>query len=136
MKSFALQITELNDGAVHSQLSADLSELMKAVGSMGRSGSLTLKIKVAPAVRSNSGGVEQVIVTTDRKLELPKPELPSDFFWLTDEGETSRQHPRQHNLPLRDVAAVPSTPIKSIDGDTGEIKFKDPNAGQPGAAAA
>jgi hypothetical protein len=39
----------------------------------------------------------------DRKLELPKPEQPQDFFWLTDDAEPTRQHPRQHSLDLRDA---------------------------------
>ncbi|MDQ1260601.1 MAG: hypothetical protein QG643_2427, partial [Pseudomonadota bacterium] len=53
----------------------------------------------------------------DRKLELPKPEQPSDFFWLTDEAEPTRQHPRQHALDLREA--------KTVDADTGEITFKE-----------
>jgi hypothetical protein len=50
-----------------------------------------------------------VTITADRKLELPKPEQPSDFFWLTEDGETSRNHPRQHDLPLREVTPAPQT---------------------------
>jgi hypothetical protein len=79
------------------------------VQATGRAGSLTIKVKVAPATRSNSGSVDKVTITADRKLELPKPEQPSDFFWLTEDGETSRNHPRQQDLPLRDVSASPQT---------------------------
>lgn len=116
MKSFAVQLSELNDGSTHAALSGDLAELLRTVQSTGRAGSLTLKIRVAPAVKNNHGTVDKVTVTADRKLELPKPESPSDFFWLTDDGETTRQHPRQHSLELREVA--------STDAD-GVIKFKE-----------
>lgn len=109
MKSFTHFLNEINEGSTQSALTADLAELLRTVQTTGRAGALALKVKVAPAVRSQSGAVDKVVVTVDRALSLPKPEQPSDFFWLTDDGETSRNHPRQHDLPLRDVA-TPSTP--------------------------
>jgi len=102
-------MVELNDGSTHAALSADLAELLRTVQNTGRAGSLTLKVKVAPATRTNSGSVDKVTITADRKLELPKPEQASDFFWLTEDGETSRNHPRQHDLPLREVTPAPQT---------------------------
>ena len=59
--------------------------------------------------------VDKITVTVDRKLELPKPDAPSDFFWLTDDAEPTRHHPRQHALDLRDAAgsAVPAN-LKEI----------------------
>lgn len=102
MKAFSLFLVDLNDGHTHTGLSADLAELLQTVKNTGRSGALTLKIKVASA---SKGGreVDKVTITAERKLELPKPEAPSDFFWLTDEAEPTRQHPRQHALDLRDA---------------------------------
>lgn len=115
-KAFTVILNELNDGSTHAALTSDLAELLRTVQSMGRGGSLTLKIKVAPATRTNSGGVDKVTITADRKLELPKPEQPADFFWLTEDGETTRNHPRQHALELREV--------KTTDAD-GVIQFKE-----------
>ena len=102
MKSFNLFLADLNDGQTHSGLTGDLSELLQAVRTHGRSGSMTLKIKVAPASKG-SFEVDKITITAERKLELPKPEAPSDFFWLTEDAEPSRLHPRQHALDLRDV---------------------------------
>lgn len=109
MKAFSLFLVELNEGSTHAALTGDLADLLRTVQATGRAGSLTIKVKVAPATRSNSGSVDKVTITADRKLELPKPEQPSDFFWLTEDGETSRNHPRQQDLPLRDVSATPQT---------------------------
>ncbi len=64
--------------------------------------------------------MDKITITADRKLELPKPEQPSDFFWLTDEAEPTRQHPRQHALDLREA--------RSIDPETGEIQLKEVKA--------
>lgn len=114
---------------------ADLAELLKTVQNTGRAGSLTIKLKVSPTTR-NGGPVQQVTVTAERKLELPKPDSASDFFWLTDDGETTRQHPRQQSLELREVAAPGGTtsgatsiaptpgPISHTDAD-GVIHFKE-----------
>lgn len=104
-KPFSLLLNELNEGSTHAALTSDLGELLRTVQATGRGGSLTLKIKVAPATRNQIGSVDKITITADRKLELPKPEQPSDFFWLTDDGETSRNHPRQHTLELRDVSS-------------------------------
>jgi hypothetical protein len=102
MKSFNLFLQDLNDGQTHAGLTGDLGELLQAVQAHGRAGSMTLKIKIAPASRGG-GDVDKITITAERKLELPKPEQPQDFFWLTDTAEPTRQHPRQHALDLRDA---------------------------------
>lgn len=102
MKSFGFFLVDLNDGQTHAGLTGDLNELLQAVKLHGRSGSMTLKIKVAPASKG-SHDVDKITIVADRKLELPKPEQPSDFFWLTDDAEPTRQHPRQQHLDLRDA---------------------------------
>ena len=101
MKAFSLFLVDLNDGSTHNGLTSDLAELLQAVKSYGKSGSMTLKIKILPA--SKGGDVDKINITAERRLELPKPEARTDFFWLTEDGEPTRQHPRQHNLDLRDA---------------------------------
>ena len=103
MKAFNQFLVDLNDGSTHSGLTADLQTLLQEVQSTGRSGSMTLKIKVQSASKGGIS-VDKVTITAERKLELPKPEQPSDFFWLTDDAEPTRQHPRQHALDLRNAS--------------------------------
>ena len=113
MKAFSLFLTDVNDGATHSALTADLAELIRTVRSTGRAGSLTLKVKVAPA--GKGAYVDKVTVVAERKLELPKPEHPSDFFWLDDSDEPTRQHPRQGALDLKPATTagpLPATALK------------------------
>lgn len=124
MKSFAIFLADLNDGQTHAGLTGDLQELLQAVRAHGRSGSMTLRIKIAPA--NKSGDVDKITITAERKVELPKPEAPSDFFWLTDEGEPTRQHPRQHALDLRDASGVRSTTVQFSPPDAdGVMTLKD-----------
>lgn len=115
MKAFSVFIQDINDGKTHAGLTNDLGELFQTVRSTGRSGTLTIKLKVTPATKGG-GEIDKITITCDRKLELPKPEAPSDFFWLTDEAEPTRQHPRQHALDLRET--------KDVDSD-GVITFKE-----------
>jgi hypothetical protein len=129
MKSFALFLNDLNDGSTHAGLTGDLSELLQAVKNTGRTGSMTLKIKVASASKG-SGEVDKITIMAERKLELPKPEQPQDFFWLTDDAQPTRQHPRQHALDLRDVQGPRTaseefvTRFSTPDAD-GVITFKE-----------
>jgi hypothetical protein len=107
-QSFNVFLADLNDGATLAGLTADLQELLQAVRNHGRSGSMTLKLKVAPATKGGQE-VDKITITAERKLELPKPDQPQDFFWLTADAQPSRKHPRQQELPLRQV---PDQPIK------------------------
>jgi hypothetical protein len=102
MRAFNHFIADLNEGATHAQLTGFLHELMQAVKLHGRSGSLAFKLKVAPTSQGQHD-VDKVNITVDCKLELPKPALRTDFFWLTDDAEPIRHHPRQHHLDLRDA---------------------------------
>lgn len=130
MKSFNLFLQDLNDGQTLAGLTGDLNELLQAVQATGRTGSMTLKIKVASA-NKGGGEVDKITIMADRKLELPKPEQPQDFFWLTDDAEMTRQHPRQHSLDLRDaqdtrggVRSATEQFISTPDAD-GVITFKE-----------
>jgi hypothetical protein len=102
MKAFNQFLAELNDGSTHAGLTNDLQELLQAVQASGRTGSMTLKIKIASASKGGNE-VDKITIVAERKLELPKPEQPQDFFWLTDTAEPTRHHPRQHALDLRDA---------------------------------
>jgi len=101
MKPLSLFLVEINGGSTHAACTADLAELFRTVQETGRKGALKLTITVSPG--NKSGGVDKVVVTVDRTLALPKSEQPSDFFWLTDDAEPTRQHPRQHALDLVDA---------------------------------
>ena len=112
MKAFSIFLQDLNMGQTHALLTQDLHDLLNTVRNTGRGGTLTVKIKVAPA--SRGGDVDKVTIVADRKLDLPKSEQPTDFFWLTDEAEPTRQHPRQHDLDLRDARAAADGPLEAL----------------------
>lgn len=109
MKSFITFIAELNDGQTNAALTGHLAELFAAVKSHGLAGELSLKVKVVPAQAGNSGA-DKINVVCESQLKLPKPKQPADFFFLTDEAEPTRRHPKQHELQLREVAGAQPAP--------------------------
>lgn len=120
MKSFNQLLVDLNDGSTLAGLTGDLAELLLAVQNTGRTGSMTLKIKIASASKGGNE-VDKITIMADRKLELPKPEQPQDFFWLTDTAEPTRQHPRQHSLDLRDAQDLRGGLRTGTNDATGQI---------------
>ena len=122
-QSFNVFLADLNDGKTLAGLTADFRELLQAVIAHGRSGSMTLKLKVSPAVKGDRE-VDKITIVAERKLELPKPDQPQDFFWLTAEGAPSRKHPRQQELPLRQVSSAPAE-FSTPDADGVVTPLKD-----------
>ena len=116
MKSFSLFIAELNEGQNNAQFTGHFDELLKAVKAHGLAGALRITIKVLPATRGN-GPVDKVLVSCDSQLTLPKPTQPSDIFYLTDDAEPTRKHPRQQELALQGVRAISEpqdTPVRNF----------------------
>lgn len=110
-KAFSIVLQDLRDGRVHAELSAQLSELLAKVKETGKAGGLTLKIKIKPATRG--GDVDKVTVTDAISVDMPKPERGEDFFFLTDDHDLSRQHPKQQSLELREAPTNPPSNLKT-----------------------
>ena len=108
-KAFAVFLQDLRDGRAHTELSAHLAELLAKVKDTGKGGTITFKLKVKPAGR---GDVDKVVISDEISVDLPKPERGEDFFWLTDENELSRNHPKQGSLELRDANTPQPTTFK------------------------
>ena len=110
--AFAVFLQDLQDGRTHSELSGNLTELLQTVRETGKGGSLTLKIKVKPSGRG--ADVDKVSITDAITLDLPKLERGDDLFYLTDDNELSRNHPRQGRLELQEAPATRPTQLKEL----------------------
>lgn len=109
-KAFAVFLPELRDGRTHAELTSLLGELLNKVKNTGKAGSITLQISVGPAGKGQD--VDKVVITDKITAKMPMPERGSDFYWLTDDADLSRNHPRQSTLDLRDVTATTPTTFK------------------------
>jgi hypothetical protein len=106
-RSFAVFLAELNSGAAHSEVTAELHGLLKNLravaelrGPKGEAkGSLTFKLNV----EVHANGVARL--RYDIASKSPKADREDDAFWLTKHSNLTRKNPKQQELPLRDVSA-------------------------------
>ncbi len=98
-RAFSVVLQDIRDGRTHSELTTALDELLQAVRNTGKGGSIQLEIKVKPSSRGQD--VDRVTVTDKIVTKIPKPERGDDFFFVTDDNNLSRNHPRQNSLDLR-----------------------------------
>lgn len=109
-KAFAVFFQDLRDGRAHSEMSAHLNELIAKVKENRKGGSVTLTIKIKPA--SRGGDVDKVTISDQIKVDLPKPDRGDDFYWVTDDNDLSRNHPKQQSLELREATTSQPSKLK------------------------
>lgn len=97
-RPFAAWLNEQRKGALHAELSESLAELAAAVVEHGKSGSLQLKISVAP----NKDGLS-VTVADEVVVKAPQPDRGAFLWFADDRGNLTRSNPNQLDLPLREV---------------------------------
>ena len=98
---FPETILQMNNGATVTELSEALEHVVAAVRAAGKSGSLTLTIKVAPASKKST---DVLMVESQVKTKLPEPDRGMTIFYATDDNRLVRSDPKQQMLPLRVVA--------------------------------
>lgn len=84
------------------------SDLISAVTSTGKGGSLTLKIEVKP---STAGALA---VKASVAVKAPQGKPAESLLWPTPEGNLMAEDPRQSKLDLKPVAAEPARELKTI----------------------
>lgn len=97
-KPFAAFMQEHRGGGLHSELSDLLAELVLATRELGKKGSLTLKLDVAP----NADG-QTVTIVDAITLKKPEASRPAGIWYSDEEGNLSRRNPMQQELPIREV---------------------------------
>lgn len=97
-KTFTQTIDQLRFGTLSDELTDKLNDLNAAVASTGKTGSITVTLKLKPG---NGGQVE---VYDDIKLKLPEEQKGSSIMFFTPENNLQREDPRQRSLEgLRSV---------------------------------
>lgn len=114
MKPINLILADLNDGRTNVQFTSEFAELLAAVQKTGLSGSMQLTLKISPATKSTQGDIDKVTITASSKVTNPKHAAPADFFYLTEDAELSRNHPKQHSLQLTDVTGSGSVDMNNL----------------------
>lgn len=108
-RTFVSTVDVLRKGHLSDELNDKLRELVLAVAQSGKSGSISLTIKIKPA--SKGGPLE---VHDDVKMTLPRPDRSSTYLYNTDDGGLTRNDPAQEELPgIRAVEDAPA-PIRNV----------------------
>ncbi|HET7486865.1 MAG TPA: hypothetical protein VFJ85_02985 [Acidimicrobiales bacterium] len=100
VRPFADWLAEQRNGHAAVEVSEALNSLIEAVAEFGKSGSLTLAIKVAP---TSKGDVVSVLVTDTITVKAPEGERPQSVFFVDGDANLTRQNPMSPQLPLREV---------------------------------
>lgn len=84
------------------------ADLIKAIVSTNKSGTLTLKVDVKP---STAGAMA---VKASVAIKKPKGLPPESLLWPTPDGNLMADDPRQSKLELKPVAAEPARELKTV----------------------
>ncbi len=90
---------------------AKFNELINAVTSHQKAGTLTLKIAVKP---STAGALA---VKADVSIAKPKGLPPESLLWATPDGNLIAEDPRQTKLELRPVTPEPTRELKTAPAE-------------------
>jgi hypothetical protein len=108
IRPFAEWLVEQREGALASELSDNLNELVDAVNMYHKGGTLKLTVKIKPAHR----GEGMVLVIDDVTMDLPEAERPEVIYFIDDDKNLSRANPAQPQLPLREVPRTEAASAK------------------------
>lgn len=123
--SFARSAAEIRRGGFITEASEKLAELTEAVMKTGKVGSLTITLKM----RRNGDGAS-VEITDNVKATIPKKDTPSTNFYVGDNNELLRDHPKQSEMfNVVDVEEVKAAPIQMAETNVQAIPLTQPGAG-------
>lgn len=107
---FAIFLAQHLAGRSNEEISNEFHQLLAAVNEHGKKGSLTIKLLVEPPKGHVDGA--PVVISIDSELKAPKASAPPALYFVDDEGNATRNDPRQ-------IAAFD---VRDINTATGEIK--------------
>lgn len=134
MKAFTDTLREINGGKFAEELNAELQALVLAVRDVGKSGSISVTLKLKPT-RGLALEIEH-----DFSVKSPEFQRPAEIMFATADGSLVRNNPDQGKLDLKEVTppqsgalrevrtSMPPPPGAPHDPDTGEIKNVVPAA--------
>lgn len=106
VRPFADVLRDLGKGQVADEAAVMLTDLVTAVVAYGKKGTFSLSIVVTPL----KGTTGQVTVSATAKTSPPEADPIAAVFFVSDDGNLSRNDPRQDAMfELREVAKPDAT---------------------------
>ena len=112
-RPFADVLREIDNGRFAADVAARLVEVAEGVTSTGKTGSLTIRIKVTPASKNST---DALVVSGEAVAKIPVDPPGASVFFPDSDGNLRRDNPHQPELPLRDVSVAPAAerPVRHI----------------------
>lgn len=113
IRPFADFLQEHGRGRTHDELGDALHTLIARVKDTGKSGSVSLTVRVEPMKKDD----RMVVVSDKISIKLPEHDRPSAAWFIGADGNLQRDDP--HQLSFESLREVPPPP--GVDPETGEI---------------
>lgn len=88
-------LLDMRSGQVAADCNEKFNEVLQAVLETGGKGELTLKLMLKPSKCGMGGAVLEVEASHELKLKKPELEIGKAFFFVTREGQLTRDDPAQ-----------------------------------------
>lgn len=98
MADFIQTVMEMRDGKVAAQINQKFTELMTAIAEHQGKGDFSLKLRINPAKLSLRDEVAEVEIDYDISMNKPFRKLSKAQFFMTPDGQLSRQDPNQFEM--------------------------------------
>jgi hypothetical protein len=105
MRLFADVLRDMRGGVSHDELSEALAALVRACVETGRGGEVVYTLSIKP-----TKSAEAVEISDKIGIKEPRNERGSSLFFVTANGDLSRNNPKQERLDLREVPTAHATP--------------------------
>lgn len=119
MREFSDVLRDINGGRFAEELTEALADLVASTASTGKSGTITVSLKLKPG----NGAGKIMTVEHDVKVKSPDFDRPTEYMFIAGGNTLVRDNPEQKKLDLRDVTPrkASATEVIDIDDETGEI---------------
>lgn len=88
-------ILDMRGGAVAADINAKFNEMAQAVLETGGKGQLVITLNLEPSKLGMGGAVLEVQATHDCKMKKPELKVGTAFFFVTKDGQLTRDDPAQ-----------------------------------------
>lgn len=95
IRPFDQTLREINGGRLIDELTQELTDVIAAVRRSGKSGAISLTLKLKPRGETN----EQIELVPTVKGTKPEASRPISIFFVNRDNGLQRDDPTQHQLP-------------------------------------
>lgn len=113
MRLFTDVLRDHRRGRLVDQLSERLAKVVMAATETGKSGAITLKLKIEP----NKGEEGAFTVVPSITTSIPEADLPKALYYADEAGSLLRESPTQRGIFDNDESDLGDKPRRSRGGD-------------------